>query len=442
MILYSTNDKKSRVPFKEAVFNSLPSDKGLYMPLEIPKMDPLFLRNLPQYDLPSIAYEVSRHLIGDAIPAIILRRIVDEAMDFPAPMRPLEAGLGVLELFHGPSLAFKDFGARFMSRVMGYFAGIEDPAEEKPLLDVLVATSGDTGGAVAQGFLGVEGTRVTILYPRGKVSKIQELQLTTNGNNIRALEIEGTFDDCQALVKQAFNDQELSQTLRLTSANSINIARLIPQTFYYFHAYSQLLMQGIREVVFAVPSGNFGNIGAGILVYKMGLPVRKFIAATNTNDVVPKFLETGEFQPQPAKATISNAMDVGSPSNWVRIVDLFEGDIQGLKQILTARAYTDKQTLAAMESLSQKYGYLACPHTAIAWQAIMDYREEEPGEYAGVFLATAHPCKFPDIMPADLRDQIKFPAQVSDLFTKSTKTVPMPADFKAFKAFLLNSESA
>lgn len=437
MILYSTNNMAARVSFKEAVFNSLPTDKGLYMPLEIPRMDPLFLRNLPQYDLPAIAFEVSRSLLGDAIPAQVLRRIIDEAMDFQAPVKPLEAGLGVLELFHGPSLAFKDFGARFMSRVMGYFSADENQAEKERLLDVLVATSGDTGGAVAQGFLGVKGTRVTILYPKGKVSKIQELQLTSNGGNIRALEIEGTFDDCQALVKQAFNDPELSRKLRLTSANSINISRLIPQTFYYFHAYAQVLMQGIREVVFSVPSGNFGNIGAGVLAYRMGLPVRKFIAATNANDVVPRFLSTGVFQPQPAKATVSNAMDVGSPSNWVRIVDLFGGDISALQQVLISRSYTDKQTLSAMEVLYREHEYLACPHTAIAWQAVMDYRQTEPGEYASVFLATAHPCKFPDIMPGNLRDQITYPPQVSDLFSKSASSVPMPVDFEAFKAYLL-----
>lgn len=432
MILYSTNNKELRVTFQEAVFNSMPQDKGLYMPLEIKKLDPLFLRNLPQYSLQEIAYEVSCNLIGDDIPREKLKSIVEEAIDFPAPVKPLDAGLGVLELFHGPSLAFKDFGARFMSRVMGYFS--ENAVEQ---LDVLVATSGDTGGAVAQGFLDVKGIRVTILYPRGMVSNVQELQLTTNGKNIRALEVDGTFDDCQALVKRAFNDLELNQKLRLTSANSINIARLIPQTFYYFHAYSQFMMQGIREVVFSVPSGNFGNIGAGLLAYKMGLPVRQFIAATNINDIVPQFLQTGEFVAQSAKPTLSNAMDVGNPSNWVRIMDLFDGNLSDLKRILISNSYTDEQTIIAMSDLYQKFGYLACPHTAIAYQAAVDYRKNYPGQYGSLFLSTAHPCKFPDVIPDAFQHKIPIPNSVKELYTKEKQVIQMKSDFDQFKAYLL-----
>ncbi|MGH2624653.1 MAG: threonine synthase, partial [Sphingobacterium sp.] len=281
MKLYSTNNKDLNVSFKEAVFNSLPTDKGLYMPSAIPKMPADFINNLDKYTLPEIAFEVANHLIGEDIPSADLKMIVEEAINFDAPLVSLDDRTAVLELFHGPSLAFKDFGARFMSRVMAYFSKNE---QHPKVLDVLVATSGDTGGAVALGFLGVEGTRVTILYPKGKVSPIQEQQLTRNGQNIRAIEIDGTFDDCQALVKEAFNDQELNKYLRLTSANSINIARLIPQTFYYFNAYAQLLRKGIKDIVFAVPSGNFGNIGAGLLAYKMGLPIKQFLAATNVND--------------------------------------------------------------------------------------------------------------------------------------------------------------
>jgi threonine synthase len=288
MQLYSTNNTSTKVSFKEAVFNSMPQDKGLYMPVNIPRLDDKFLNNLDEYSLPEIAFHVAQNLIGEDIPDNDLKAIINDAINFLAPVVKLEENIFVLELWHGPSLAFKDFGARFMSRVMSYFL-----EEGEKQLDVLVATSGDTGGAVALGFLGVPNTRVTILYPKCKVSDIQELQLTTNGRNIRAVEIDGTFDDCQALVKQAFTDAELNEKFRLTSANSINIARLIPQTFYYFNAYAQLLKQGISKVVFSVPSGNFGNIGAGLFAWKMGLPVEHLIAATNANDNVPEFLKKG-----------------------------------------------------------------------------------------------------------------------------------------------------
>ena len=304
MKFYSTNNTASRVSFKEAVFNSMPQDKGLYMPVSIPALDEKFINNLDSYTLPEIAFHVAKNMLGDDIPENDLKAIIEDAIDFYAPVVELEHSVEVLELWHGPSLAFKDFGARFMSRVMSYFL----EAGERQL-DVLVATSGDTGGAVALGFLGVPNTRVTILYPKGKVSGIQELQLTTNGQNIRAIEVDGTFDDCQALVKQAFTDPELNEKFRLTSANSINIARLIPQTFYYFNAYAQLLKEGKSKIVFSVPSGNFGNIGAGLLAWKMGLPVEQFIAATNANDTVPEFLKTGVYQPKPSVQTISNAME-------------------------------------------------------------------------------------------------------------------------------------
>src|ERR1700759_439431 len=329
MKLYSTNNPANTVSFKEAVFNSMPQDKGLYMPVAIPRLDDKFLNNLDQYSLPEIAFHVAKNLLQGDIPDDDLNTIIHDAINFLAPIVKLEENVFVLELWHGPSLAFKDFGARFMSRVMSYFL----EAGEKQL-DVLVATSGDTGGAVALGFLSVPNTRVTILYPKGKVSGIQELQLTTNGQNVRAVEIDGTFDDCQALVKQAFIDPELNQKFRLTSANSINIARLIPQTFYYFNAYAQLLKQGRDKVVFSVPSGNFGNIGAGLLAWKMGLPVTQFIAATNANNTVPEFLKTGLYEPKPTIATLSNAMDVSAPSNWVRIMDLFKDDAAALNQLI------------------------------------------------------------------------------------------------------------
>ncbi|WP_257669501.1 threonine synthase [Parapedobacter tibetensis] len=432
MQFYSTNNNGLRVSFKEAVFNSLPADRGLYMPERIPQLDPYFIQNLQQYSLQEIAFTVAKSLLGEDIPEADLHAIIRDAMDFEAPVKPLDSGTAVLELFHGPSLAFKDFGARFMSRIMAYLSG-----EEKSVLDVLVATSGDTGGAVALGFLGVLGTRVTILYPKGKVSPVQELQLTTNGQNIRSIEVDGTFDDCQSLVKEAFNDEDLRKKLRLTSANSINIARLIPQTFYYFNAYAQLLSQGIKEVVFSVPSGNFGNIGAGLMAYKMGLPVKRFIAATNVNDTVPRFLESGNYEPRPSVQTLANAMDVGNPSNWVRIMDLFDHDVAGLRKVISAYTYNDSETQIAIQTIFNRYGYVACPHTAIAWLAAETYRQQHPGAYATVFLSTAHPCKFPEVFPPEIAAKIIIPEQVKTLKGRRKEVMELPVDFAAFKSHLL-----
>jgi threonine synthase len=436
MKLYSTNNHANQVSFKEAVFNSMPQDKGLYMPVTIPRLDDKFLNHLDEYSLPEIAFHVAQNLLGDDIPADDLKGIIYDAINFYAPVVRLEDNVYVLELFHGPSLAFKDFGARFMSRVMSYFL----EAGEKQL-DVLVATSGDTGGAVALGFLGVPNTRVTILYPKGKVSDIQELQLTTNGQNIRALEIAGTFDDCQALVKQAFTDKELNEKFRLTSANSINIARLIPQTFYYFNAYAQLLKRGIDRVVFSVPSGNFGNIGAGLLAWKMGLPVEQFIAATNANDTVPEYLKSGVYQPKPSVATLSNAMDVGNPSNWVRIADMFKADVGELKKLITGFSFDDTATLVAINKVDADYNYVVCPHTAIAWQALKDWQKFHPeSEATGVFLATAHPCKFPDVFPDNIGEKIDIPEQVQALEDKPKQSVILGKGFGEFKDWLLKND--
>jgi len=433
MKLYSTNNKDLRVSFKEAVFNSMPQDKGLYMPVEIPQLDAAFVENIEQYSLPEIAYQVASSLLKDEIPADDLKALIEDAINFEAPAVKLDEKTFVLELFHGPSLAFKDFGARFMSRVMAYFL-----KDGEQLLDVLVATSGDTGGAVALGFLGVPNTRVTILYPEGKVSPIQELQLTTNGQNIRAIEVKGTFDDCQALVKQAFADADLNNKFRLTSANSINISRLIPQTFYYFNTYAQLKKQGLSNVVFSVPSGNFGNIGAGLLAYKLGLPVKQFIAATNVNDTVPRFLETGNYETKPSTQTYSNAMDVGAPSNWVRIMDLFNQDLDALKKVVTAYRFTDEETLAGIKAIDHKFNYVACPHTAIAYLAVEKYRNENPAdESAAVFLSTAHACKFPDIFPEEIAAKIEIPEHVTDLESKPKQADQLGVDFEGFKAYLL-----
>lgn len=434
MNLYSTNNKDLRVSFKEALFNSLPEDKGLYMPENIPRLDPQFIQNLHEYSLQEIAFQVAKAILNGSIPDPALKSIVDDAINFPAPLKELEKNIRVLELFHGPSLAFKDFGARFMSRVMSYFL-----REGEKELNVLVATSGDTGGAVALGFLDVPNTRVTILYPKGKVSPIQELQLTTNAQNIRAVEIEGTFDDCQALVKRAFNDPELKARFRLTSANSINISRLIPQTFYYFEAAAQLQRQGKTEIIFSVPSGNFGNIAAGMLAWKMGLPVKQFLAATNINDTVPVFLKSGIYKARPSVQTWSNAMDVGDPSNWVRIMDMFNGNTSALKELLSAYSYTDEETLAAINLVYKAHDYIMCPHTAIAWLALKQWMKEHPQETAtGVLLSTAHPCKFPEIFPAEIADQIDIPRQVKDLEGKEKLAVSLKNDFDIFKHFLLS----
>ncbi|MCJ8210599.1 threonine synthase [Mucilaginibacter sp. RS28] len=434
MNFYSTNNPALRVGFKEAVFNSMPQDKGLYMPEHIPQLSEKFLNNLDQYTLPEIAFHVANALLGSDIPEQDLKAIIDDAINFEAPIVKLEEDVYVLELFHGPSLAFKDFGARFMSRIMAWYL-----REGEKQLDVLVATSGDTGGAVALGFLGVPGTRVTILYPKGKVSPIQEQQLTTNGQNIRALEVDGTFDDCQALVKQAFVDDELNEKFRLTSANSINIARLIPQTFYYFNAYAQLLKQDKTKVAFCVPSGNFGNIGAGLLAWKMGLPVTQFIAATNLNDTVPAYLKTGVYEPKPSVATLSNAMDVGNPSNWARIANLFKDDQEELKKLVVGYSYNDQQTEEAIQQVFEKYQYVVCPHTAIAWKALKEWQAENHSDVAGVFLSTAHPCKFPDVFIDEVASAIHVPEAVKDLEGRAKQAVPLSKDFEGFKAYMLEN---
>ncbi len=433
MKLYSTNNKNLHVSFQEAIFNSMPQDKGLYMPSEIPQLEKDFIDHIEKYSLQEIAYKIASTLLKHEMPEADLIALIEDAVSFDAPIVKLDNETFVLELFHGPSLAFKDFGARFMSRVMAYFL-----KDGEQLLDVLVATSGDTGGAVALGFLGVKNTRVTILFPKGKVSEIQRLQLTTNGKNIRTIAVDGTFDDCQALVKQAFADEELNAKFRLTSANSINIARLIPQTFYYFNAYAQLKRQGFKDVVFSVPSGNFGNIGAGLLAYKMGLPVKKFIAATNVNDTVPRFLETGVYETRPSVQTYANAMDVGAPSNWVRIMHLFKQDRKALQELVKAYRFTDEETLVGINEIFEQFKYVACPHTAIAYLASKTFMaENQHDESAKVFLSTAHACKFPEVFPVDILEKIELPQQVQSLKNSSELYDELDKDFEGFKAYLL-----
>lgn len=435
MKLYSTNNKNLRVSFQEAIFNSMPQDKGLYMPSEIPQLSKDFIDHIEKYSLQEIAYKIASTLLKHEMPEADLKALIEDAVNFDAPIVKLDSETFVLELFHGPSLAFKDFGARFMSRVMAYFL-----KDGEQLLDVLVATSGDTGGAVALGFLGVKNTRVTILFPKGKVSEVQRLQLTTNGKNIRAIAVDGTFDDCQALVKQAFADEELNAKFRLTSANSINIARLIPQTFYYFNAYAQLKRQGFKDVVFSVPSGNFGNIGAGLLAYKMGLPVKQFIAATNANDTVPRFLATGVYETRPSVQTYANAMDVGAPSNWVRIMHLFKEDRKALHELVKAYRFTDEETLAGINEIFEQFKYVACPHTAIAYLASKTFMaENQHDESAKVFLSTAQACKFPEVFPVDILEKIELPKQVQSLKNKVELYDEQGRDFEDFKYYLLNN---
>ncbi len=406
---YSTNNRQHVQPLKEAVLRSLPADRGLYMPESIRPLPDSFWETWRDLSLGELGFQVTKHLLDGAIPDEELKPLVLEAINFPAPLHPLKDGLSVLELFHGPTLAFKDFGARFMARLMGHLT--KDDGRE---LTVLVATSGDTGGAVASAFHKVPGTRVIILYPQGGVSALQEKQLTTLGDNITALEVTGTFDDCQRLVKAAFADRELSERLNLTSANSINISRLIPQSFYYFEAARQL-PEG-QLPTFVVPSGNFGNLTAGLLAQRLGLPIAQFVAATNANDVVPRYLLNGQYEPRPSVATISNAMDVGAPSNFARMVDLFarpaqpeaptltEADaLEDMSAQIQGLAYTDQVTRSAIREVWDKHRYALCPHTAVAYLAAKDREGNNPNKQEHqILLATAHPSKFLPTMEEEL----------------------------------------
>lgn len=426
MRLYSTNHLSPEVDFQTAIFQGLPPDNGLYMPGEIPVLPPAFWDNAEKLSFREMAVAVCRALLYEDIPEADLESIIDSAIDFEAPAVKLSENLYCLELFHGPSMAFKDFGARFMAATMSYFL-----RQSGKTLNILVATSGDTGGAVAQGFYGVPGISVTILYPKGKVSNIQEKQLTTLGANIRALEVEGTFDDCQALVKQAFLDEELRSRYALASANSINIARLIPQAFYYISAYAQLKKEG-KEMVFSVPSGNFGNLTAGVLAMRMGMPVKRFIAATNVNNVVPEFLRTGVYTPiSPSISTISNAMDVGNPSNFPRLKALLGEE---MKEYVEGYYFTDEQTRDAVRAIYEKFNYLACPHTAVAYLGLENYRRENGNDFAGVFLSTAHFGKFLPEMEAILGFTPEIPERLT--LKGEKKATAVDTSYATFKAYL------
>ena len=405
-------------------------DKGLYFPEHIPVFDSSFFHNMEKMADEEIAYQVIQPYVSESIPEEKLRKIITETISFPIPLVKLDENIFSLELFHGPTLAFKDVGARFMSRCLGYFARERD---EK--LVVLVATSGDTGGAVANGFYDVKGVEVVILYPSGKVSQVQEKQLTTPGKNIHALEVNGNFDNCQQLVKQAFSDNEINQKIFLTSANSINIARWLPQQFYYFFAWKQW-PEKKHPAVISVPSGNFGNLCAAILAHASGLPVQHFIAACNVNDVVPEFLKTGNYQPKKTIPTISNAMDVGDPNNFVRILEIFEEDVSELKRILSASSITDEETRATIKKIYNQFHYLLDPHGAIGYLSLERWLENNPGQ-KGFFVETAHPVKFYDVVEPIIEEKIPLPPSVAEIMDKNKVITKMEVDYAFLKNFLL-----
>lgn len=435
MELHSTKNTQEKVSLKEAVLQGLPPDNGLYMPNDIPQLPATFFERMPELSFEQMAFEVCQCLLGASVEEKALREIVFGALGFDAPLVELENQTHVLELFHGPTLAFKDFGARFMARLMGHFV----EANERKLT-ILVATSGDTGGAVASGFLGTDGIEVIILYPSGKVSELQEKQLTTLGQNITAIEIEGTFDDCQALVKQAFLDPDLGKILRLSSANSINIARLIPQMFYYFRAWQQLNNPS-QEVVMVVPSGNFGNLTAGLLAQKMGLPIAHFIAATNENSVVPDYIASGQYQSRPSVRTISNAMDVGNPSNFTRMQALFGESWEAFKNEISGFAFDDEQTRQAIKEVYQRFDYVIDPHGAVGYLAWEAYRKEHP-ESIGIILETAHPAKFNEEVESQIKHQVEIPKRLAILKDRKKVAHFLNKDFDSFKAFLQNHANA
>ncbi|MEP7075153.1 MAG: threonine synthase [Acidobacteriota bacterium] len=427
MQYFSTNRKSAPVSFREAILNGQPDDRGLYFPSSVPHITELFLQELHERLQPQITFDLMWPYVGGGIPDDILYKICT-SISFDSPLVAITDRISALELFHGPTLAFKDVGACFMSGCLQYFA---KDRREKTL--VIVATSGDTGGAVAAGFHDVDGVEVVILYPKGKVSRIQELQLTTLGGNVTALEMNGNFDDCQALAKTALADVDLNNAAHITSANSINVARWLPQQLYYFFAYAQL--RGGDPPIFSVPSGNFGNLAAGLLAQASGLPVSKFIAACNANDAVPEFMLTGKYRPKPSVATLSNAMDVGDPSNFVRILEIFGNDTDRLKQTVEAASISDETTAATMRDVYSRTRYILDPHGAVAFRALAEHLENHPTE-RGIFLETAHPIKF-DSVETILGENIEPPASVLDLLNKTKVSIEMDVNYNDLKDLLL-----
>ncbi|HAO29621.1 MAG TPA: threonine synthase [Chryseobacterium indologenes] len=431
MKYYNLKDNQEKVDFKTATIKGQGKDKGLFFPENIPQFEKDFISNLQQYSDQEIAYRCMRDFVGDEIPAEVLHDIVSETVSFDIPLKKISDSISVVELFHGPTLAFKDIGARFMSRCLSYF--LKDNGKK---VTVLVATSGDTGGAVAHGFYDLPGIDVVILYPKNRVSPVQEKQLTALGKNIYALELNGTFDDCQSLVKQAFSDEEINNRLFLTSANSINIARWLPQQIYYLLALKQWQVYEREAPVICVPSGNFGNICAGLLAHFRGLPAGHFIAACNANDIVPEYLKTNNLIPQKAIATLSNAMDVGDPSNFVRILELFGHQFNALQHKISGYSIDDQKTMNTIREVYEKYKYILDPHAAVAFASMEQYLKENPGR-KGFILGTAHPVKFPDAVENAIQTEIDIPEVLEDLMKKEKKTVEINSDFEELRRFLL-----
>ena len=431
MKYYSTNKEAPIATLEEAVVKGLAPDKGLYMPENIKKLPKSFFDNIQDMSFQEISFEVAKAFFGDDVEANALKDIVYDTLSFDVPTVKVEKDIYALELFHGPTLAFKDVGARFMARLLQYFI----KKERQKSVTVLVATSGDTGSAVANGFLGVEGIHVDVLYPKGKVSKIQESQFTTLGKNITAIEIDGVFDDCQSLVKQAFMDEELNANKKLTSANSINVARFLPQAFYYFYAYAQLKKQNKADnMVVCVPSGNFGNICAGIFAHEMGLPIKRFIAANNANDIFYKYLQSGKYEPKPSKQTLANAMDVGDPSNFARIYDLFGGSHEKITNLISGATYTDDMIKSTMTTCYNDTRYILDPHGACGYKALKEGLKD--GE-TGVFLETAHPAKFKEKVDDILKIDIEIPSRLAEFMKGKKQSIEIKNSFADFKEFLL-----
>lgn len=433
MNYYNLKYREEIIDFKTATIKGQGKEKGLFFPEFIPQFDPEFIKNLNHYSDEEIAFRTIKDFVGDEIPSNVLKEIVSETINFEIPLKKINEQIYSLELFHGPTFAFKDVGARFMSRCLSYFL-----KDENKKITVLVATSGDTGGAVANGFYRSEIVNVVILYPKNKVSEVQEKQLTALGENIFAMEVNGSFDDCQNLVKQAFLDEEINSKLFLTSANSINVARWLPQQIYYLLALKQWQKLETENPIICVPSGNFGNICAGLLTHFRGLYVEHFIAACNENDIIPNYLKTEKLEVKETIATVSNAMDVGNPSNFIRILELFENHFANLKSKVSGYSIDDENTLQTIKEVFEKYNYILDPHTAVAYTALEIYLKENPGK-KGFILATAHPVKFPDIVKKAINTRVKLPDMLKDLVNKRKKSIEIRVDFEEFKEYLLNN---
>jgi len=433
LLYYSTADRSHKVALKEAVLKGMPPDSGLYLPESLPIMPDKFFKDLPEMTFQSLSYEIAKALLGDDLPSEVLQEIIAEALNFETPLVNLSEKIKILELFHGPTLAFKDVGARFMSRLMAHFI-----RNDNRKLTILVATSGDTGSAVANGFFQVPGIDVVVLYPAGKISLIQEKQIGTLGENVSALKVEGTFDDCQRLVKTALVDPDIQKTLMVSSANSINIARLIPQTFYYFNAIRQVPNFHSRKIAICVPSGNFGNLTAGLIAKKMGLPVARFIAATNINHVVPDYLATGKYEPRTSIQTISNAMDVGNPSNFARMLELYDHSVEKMRRDLAGSYFNDDETRSAIAEVYRNFGYILDPHGAVGYLGIQNYLAKHPEIDTGIFLETAHPAKFRDIVEPVIGATVPIPDRLKKFLDRKILSRVISSEYDEFKELLLS----